>query len=452
MKRVIKTSLAIAASAAAIASTMAPALVSAWGDNGGGRPSYTKAQINKGALGKYCNPESKDYATCTKDKNFPGTIVFNSISDSTIGSEKNFVGTRECTVQANGRCNSATKETIWNADEITVKDGQTYIVRAYVHNNNPNGDSAVAENTKVAFSVPSQPTTEAKVTGYISSSNATPSEYWDSVIFKSDRAFHLEYVYGSALLENNSIGKGGLTLSDEIVTKASAGGTLIGYDKLDGRVPGCYQYANYVTIQVKVVFDDVMVEKKVRLAGEKTWQDTVTANVGDKVEFQIQYKNTSDKDQTHVVIRDILPPNLRYVPGSTKLMDAAYPNGAVVNEDVLIDDDGFLLGDYTAGSNAYVMFTAEVVDDSLACGKNNLINKGQVYVNSKLTEDRATVVTNKVCEDDPTPPTDPEDPEEPITPSLPTTGPSMIAGGIVAGGSIATAAGYYIVSRRQLKR
>ncbi len=450
MKRVIKTSLALAASVAAIAGTMAPAYVSAWGDNGGGRPSYTKDQINKGAIGKYCNPESKDYAKCIKDKNFPGTIVFNSISDSTIGNEKNFVGTRECTVQANGRCNAATKETIWNANEIEVKDGQTYIVRSYIHNNNPNGESAVAENTMVSFEVPGNTANEIKVSSVINSSNATPSRYWDGVVFKSDRAFHLEYVYGSAIFTNNSVGKGGLSVGDEVVTNAANGGMLIGYDKLDGRIPGCYQYDSFVTIQVKAVFDDFMVEKKVRLAGEKTWQDTVTANVGDKVEFQIQYKNTSNKSQTHVVLRDILPPNLRYVPGSTKLMDAKYPNGATINEDVLVGDNGFLIGDYAAGANAYVMFTAEVVDDSLACGQNTLINKGQAYVNDKLLEDRANVVTNKVCEDDPTPPTPPT-PEEP-KPTLPTTGPSMMVGGIVATGSIATAAGYYIVSRRQLKR
>lgn len=451
MKRVIKTSLALAASVAAIAGTMAPAYVSAWGDNGGGRPSYTKDEINKGKIGKYCDPKSKDYATCIKDKNFPGTIVFNSISDSTIGNEKNFVGTRECTVQANGRCNAATKETIWNANEIEVKDGQTYIVRSYIHNNNPNGESAVAENTMVSFEVPGNTANEIKVSSVINSSNATPSRYWDGVVFKSDQAFHLEYVYGSAIFTNNSIGKGGLSVGDEVVTNAANGGMLIGYDKLDGRVPGCYQYDSFVTIQVKAVFDDFKVDKKVRLAGEKTWQETVNANIGDKVEFQIEYRNLSAGDQTHVVLRDILPANLRYVPGSIKLMDAAYPNGATINGDSLVGEDGLLLGDYTSGSNAFVMFTAEVVDESLSCGENTLVNWARGSVNNtKLLKDTATVVTNKVCEDEPTPPTPPT-PEEP-TPNLPTTGPSMMVGGLVATGSIATAAGYYIVSRRQLKR
>lgn len=365
----------------------------AWGDNGGGRPDYTIEEINNGAIGA---TEISDGENYKESENYPGTIVFNSISDSVIGHEKNFVGTRECFQRADSTWIGATKETIWNADEIPAKNNRTYIIRAYVHNNNPNGESAVAENTKVAFSVPSQSATEAKVTGYISSSNATPSEYWDSVVFKSDRAFHLEYVYGSALLENNGIGKGGLTLSDEIVTKASAGGTLIGYDKLDGRVPGCYQYDNYVSIKVKVVFDyEFTTETRVRLEGEKNWQDTVTANIGDKVEFQIEYWNTSNEWQNGVVINDILPPNLRYVPGSTKIKNSSHPNGAVINEDHIIGN-GIQVGDYGPDANVYVIFTAEVVDDSLAGGQNTLINWGRVSVNGeKVIPDYAGVQVSK---------------------------------------------------------
>ena len=368
-----------------------PLTACAWGDNGGGRPSYTEEEIDNGAIGA---TEISDGENYKKTDNYPGTIVFNSISNGIIGDEKNFVGARECFQRADGTWIGATKDTIWNPDEIEVEDGHTYIIRMYVHNNNPNGEDAVAKNTKISFILPIDSAKEIEVNGIINSSNATPSRYWDHVTFKSSNLFHLEYIENTALLENNGIGKGGVVLSDDLIQ--ADGGILIGYDKLDGRIPGCYQYDGFVTIKVKAVFDyDFIADTQVRLAGEKTWQDTVTANVGDKVEFQIQYKNTSNKSQTHVVLRDILPPNLRYVPGSTKLMDAKYPNGATINEDVLVDDNGFLIGDYSAGSNAYVMFTAEVVDDSLACGQNTLINKGQAYVNDKLLEDRATVIIYK---------------------------------------------------------
>ena len=359
----------------------------AWGDNGGGRPDYTIDEINNGAIGA---TEISDGENYKESDNYPGTIVFNSISDSVIGHEKNFVGARECFQRADGTWIGATKETIWNANEIEVTDGQTYIIRAFVHNNNPNGEDAVAEDTKVEFIVPTDSSKEIEVNGIISSSNATPSRYWDHVTFKSSNPFHLEYIENTAWLENNGIGRGGIQLSDDVL---KSGGTLIGYDKLDGRIPGCYQYDGAVTIKVKAVFDyDFMVETKVRLLGDKEWQDVIAADVGDKIQIQTQYKNTSDLQQNGVTMRDILPANLRYVPGSIKLMDAAYPNGATINGDSLVSEDGLLLGDYTSGSNAFVMFTAEVVDDNLVAGSNTIVTWGQSGVGSTIIQDYASIV------------------------------------------------------------
>lgn len=352
----------------------------AWGDNGGGRESYTIEEINNGAIGD----------TDPNGENYPGTIVFNSISDSVIGDEKNFVGARACFQRPDGTWIGATKDTIWEND-IEVEDGQTYILRIYVHNNNPNGTNAISYDTKVAFSIPSDSAKQIQVNGFITSSNATPSEYWDYVNFNSDTAFHLDYIYGSALLENNGIGKGGLTLNDDVV-RAVSGGTLIGYDKLDGCVPGCYQYDGYVTIKVRAVFDyDYTVETKVRHAGDKEWQDTIEANVGDMVEFQIRYTNTSEVRQVDVAMRNVLPNNLRYIPGSTKIKNSNYPNGGTVNSDALVAN-GIKIGNHAAGGGTVVMFTAEVIDNNLAPGSNILVNWGQAGVGSTVIQDYARVV------------------------------------------------------------
>ncbi len=233
-----------------------PITALAWGDNsedGKGRPSYTTEEIDNGAIGA---TQQSDGANYKDNDNYPGQIIFNTISDGDIGDEKNFVGARQTELLENGRAVSATPDTKWQGNSITVEDGKYYIIRLFVHNNNPNGEDAVAENTHVSFSIPGISSTQVQVNGFINSSNATPSEYWDYVNFNSPDAtpFHLEYLYGSALLENNGIGLGGLPLSDDIV-KAKSGGVMIGYDALDGRVPGCYQYDNYVTIIVKAVFD-----------------------------------------------------------------------------------------------------------------------------------------------------------------------------------------------------
>ncbi len=215
----------------AVDSSDSSEVISGWGDNGGGRPSYTLEEINDGVLA---------------DK-----IIFNVLSNSPMGDEKNFVGARENTGV------NAGLENIWNGNEIEAEDGKTFLVRLYVDNCSPKGEDAVSENTRVAFNVPTESGTELAVHGFIFSDNADPTEYWDGVLFYSDTPFHLEYVYGAALLENRGIGaNGGIQLGDEIVTKAaSENGVQIGYDKLDGRIPGGSTYAAYITIQVTTVFD-----------------------------------------------------------------------------------------------------------------------------------------------------------------------------------------------------
>lgn len=404
MKKYHRASLLFISFMAVLIIQLKPAIVFAWGDNLGynpetgknGRSSYTIEEINNGAIGATPQSDGENYKNSPY---YPGQIIFNTISDSTIGNEKNFVAARECTRREDGSWEGATKDTVWKGNDIEAEDGRYYIIRLFVHNNNPNGEDAIAEDTHVSFSIPNEydrKNRRIQVNGFIDSSNATPSEYWDYVNFNSDVPFHLDYIYGSALLENNGIGLGGLTLSDDIVKAASTDGVLIGYDALDGRIPGCYQYDNYVTIKVKAVFDyEYTVEQKVRLAGsDNDWEDAIKAKVGDKVEFRIEYINTGDTSQTGVAIKDILPENLRYVEGTTELKNSNHPDKATAEHDYLVTD-GIRIGDYGPDANAYVYFTAEVVDDSLAAGINTLTNWSQAGVGLKTIQDYVTVEVSK---------------------------------------------------------
>ncbi len=438
MRKVFKGTLAVAASAAMVAGVaMTPSPSLAWGDNSGGRPSYTIEEINNGVLGD--------------------RIVFNTISNSVIGNEKNFVGARE-----NTGVNAGAKN-VWNGNDITVKDGQEYLIRLYVHNNSPKDRAAVSENTRVAFNIPTISAKQVQVNGYIYSDNAVPSEYWDYVNFNSDQAFHLEYVYGSALIENRGYAStengGPKKLGDEIVTKAaSEKGVRIGFDQEgDGKIPGCYGYASYITIRVKAVFDtDYRIEQRVRKAGTTEWKTNVEANVGDKLEFRILYKNTSDKTQNSVMIRNVLPKNLTYVPGSTKLTNAAYVLS--INQDTLVTT-GINIGHYMPGANALIDFTATVTDRNLQGGINNLVNWAQGGVGQKVLQDYATVRVVMPKEDQPDLPDIPEDPnlpeeptDRPVIPELPKTGASTALGSVMGLGSIVTAGGYYVASRRALRK
>lgn len=377
-----------------------PVTIYAWGDSDGGRPSYSLQQINEGVLGDKITFNSitiadSDYAWYknTYGKTMPTGFLTH---------EKNYVGAREDTGI------NAGKENLWAGNDITVEDGKTYIVRMYVHNNNPNGWDAVAENTRVRFSIPYASSKTVKVNGFITSDNASPEEYVDYVNFNSDHAFHLEYVSGSAFIENN--GKvGGSKLDDTIVNNTT--GVLIGYDALDGRIPGCYQYSNYIGIRVKVVFDNEFFgENKVRIVGnsDKSWHDSVEAEIGDKVEFQFQYKNTCRETHSDVMIRNVLPESLRYVEGSTKLYNSNHPDGGqIVSDDII--EGGINIGSYTGyssstandGANAYIRITAEVTEEGLNPGENVLVDWGQAQagaIEQIVLQDYATVYVTKIPE------------------------------------------------------
>lgn len=339
-----------------------------WGDDGGGRSSYTIDEINKGILSNQ--------------------IIFNTISKSTIGNEKNFVGARLYDGINRG------KDNIWNGNLIEVQSGEEYTIRLYCHNNNPDGYDAVAEDVEVRFLIPGETGRTIVVNGLIKSTNASPATYWDSVVLTSDYPFHLEYVPDSGLFENNGIGADeGLQLDNKI---GEGEWVRLGYSDLDGRIPGCYQYASYTTIRVKVVSDiNFTVDQKVRLVDDTfDWQDFLDAQVGDEVEFQIAYKNTDNFSHSDVMIRDILPENMEYIPRTTKVYNSNYPNGLLMDQDTICDD-GINIGAYAPNANAYIRFRARVRDKSIAPGSNTLVNWSQGWVDRTAFQDYSGVQIHK---------------------------------------------------------
>lgn len=383
MKKIANNMLVIFLLAICLSISQGTLIVHAGGDSMGGRPEYTVDQINK----------------LYEEGNWNNKVVFNSITDSVIGSEFDFVGAREDTGI------NAGKDNVWNGRDIVAEDGKTYLVRMYVHNNGKSQenwretDDSVAKDTRVFFSIPQDSSTRIQVSGFINSSNATPEEYWDSVYFNSDHVFHLEYIRDSAQIANNGVAEGGIALSNDVVDKVE--GTLIGYDAMDGRVPGCYEYDNYITIRVKAVFDDnasndFSSKTTVRKVGneDEEWLDEINASIGDEVEIQIAYENKSNAEQQHVVIRNVLPSNLEYIPGSTMVWNGNHPNGVTLTTDAIVDG-GVDIGSYNAGANAIVRFRAKIVDTDLVDGRNVLVNWGRTSIDDIVLQDYVNIVVFK---------------------------------------------------------
>ena len=181
------------------------------------------------------------------------------------------------------------------------------------------------------------------------------------------------------------------------------------------------------------------------LDGGKEWSETVTAKAGDKVRFRIQFKNTGNTTLKNVIVRDNLPEGMTYVKGSTVLYNKANTNGKTL-ADGIVSKSGINIGSYDKGTEATIYFYA-TVNTSLKdnCEDTTLTNVVDGWYNNdtKTTEsDTAdTKVEGKVCEDEPEEPTP--------TPELPKTGPVSVISGLVGAASVATAAGYYIISRKK---
>lgn len=421
MKKLYKSIASVTAAAVIATASIAPVMVYAYGDNTGtqeGRQMYTLDQVNAGDLGE--------------------KITFNSISNGAIGDERYFVG----------GALAGTNPSSWASTINNVEDGQVYTIRLYVHNNSPRGTQSVAQNVKATFSLPTNVSKSHAVVGYLDSSNATPTRYFDEVYFNSSEDFYLEYVDGSAKYVNKV---GTFPLSNDIIIS----GATLGYNTMDGNIPGCFEYSGEVFIDVKVHKSvAAKLTKQVRIKGTKTWSESVEAKVGDEVEYQIEYVNLLADQVNNVMIRDILPTNVEYVANSTYLYNSNYQDGVLLAENT-VTTSGINIGSYNAKGNAYVRFTGKVVDKTMACGNNQLVNWASATVNGNVYKDDASVFVAKnddSCKDQPVNPTPASDnPGVSGTPStIVSTGPGTIVMGAVGAGAAVTTLGYFIASRRMM--
>jgi uncharacterized repeat protein (TIGR01451 family) len=405
-------------------------------------------------------------------------VVFNSITNNpSHGDERNFVQVREST---------ASNTTY--VDSISLSAGKEYVIYMYYHNNAASNLNAsgvgIAHDATVRAEVPAivpNGSNGTKAVGYVSASNAAPQTVWDDVSFQNTTGgdIALRMVPGSATIHN--FGKtNGATLGDSIVTS----GTKIGFDALDGTVPGCNEFAGYVTFRVKADQANFTVTKQVRKTGTTSWQKTVAAQPGDSVDYLVTYANTGTTSQNDVVVNDLLPTGLSYVAGTTKVANATNPSGLKVGDN--ITKGGINIGNYNTKSNAYVMFSAKVADnDQLpTCGVNTLHNVVKLETNNGTKQDTADVTTTKQCvapkqiqicdlktktivtinenqfdsakhsknvKDCATTPVTPVTPTTPVAPAqLPHTGAGENIGAALSLGTIIASASYYVASRRGL--
>ena len=315
-----------------------------------------------------------------------GYVTFNSITNNPAhGDERNFMQVKEST---------ASDSTY--SDSMTLQPGKEYTVFVYYHNDAASNLNAsgkgIATGAYVRAEIPAVVSGSTKAVAHIGAANAEPKDVWDDVTFKSTNDIALRMVSGSAKIFNEGATNGS-TLPDSIITT----GTAIGYDALDGTLPGCNEFSGYVTFNVKADQPNFTISKEVSKHGANKWVENYSAQPGEVVDYLIEYKNTGTTLQNDVVIKDKLPAGMTYVKGSTVFGNAIHPAGTPATDD--ISKNGINVGAYNPGGNVWATFSAKITSvDNLKCGINTLNNIGRIETNNGSKEDNAKVTVNKECQ------------------------------------------------------
>lgn len=383
-------------------------------------------------------------------------VTFNSITDNPfIGDESNFVRVVEYVEGGNAP----------HVDNVTVQPGKEYEVWIYFHNNaganyNESG-KGLARNTRVATSFPTklEPGDSGVVRGSVSATNADPQVVWDTAFLNADETVWLNYVPNTAVLHTSDKCKAanGIVLDanslfvdyTEVGTGTEAGAMITCYDAgefkpdgLWGVIPGCNEYAGYVTYRVKAEKPGFWMEKTVAPAGTGNYVEYLTANAGDTLDFKIYYKNTGTTKQTTVMLRDIMPDKMTLVSGSVVATTPEAPNGVTLNpenETELFTTAGLNIGNYEPNQTAVITYKAKIKDiSSFGCGENAFTNDVTLETENGTEYDRVRVVVNKTCENSPS--------------ELPKTGPTEIALLAIVIITIGGGGLYFYKSSRMLKK
>lgn len=137
--------------------------------------------------------------------------------------------------------------------------------------------------------------------------------------------------------------------------------------------------------------DDIfVVQLFVRKAGSKEWKKSIEADLGEIIEFQVEYRNTTG-DSNPVMVRASIPTNMEYIDNSTFLYNSSHQDG-IAYLDCL---SGVNIGSYQRNGNAYVRFKTVIIDNNLAEGNNRLITWVKITSNNEALINSADVLVAK---------------------------------------------------------
>lgn len=242
------------------------------------------------------------------------------------------------------------------ANQVAMAPGKQY--ELIIHYGVGINDQTTSHGIYAKVNIPlviKRDSTGTKATGYIGGNSSFQNAAWGSVTLANptEGDMVLRYVPNSAVIHNS--GKmDGRTLSENIITT----GIPLGYDSLDGIIPKNDQSAGNVTLRIQADQPNFMITQQIRTRGTMKWKSGINASQGGGVDFLLAYANTGTTEQDNVVLKDILPSGMVYVPHSTVGINSNFPKGKSISDD--ITKKGINIGNYSPKSNAFVEFSAKI--------------------------------------------------------------------------------------------
>lgn len=281
-------------------------------------------------------------------------------------------------------------------DPVSANIGDRVAVLFYYHNG---VIDSVAHHTKLRVDLPMEQTNKLALTSYLwSQETAAISDTVinGAIVGKTGLTINLpsngrvEYVPGSTLWYPNraTVGR---NVPDGIV---SASGLDI------GDIQGCWDYSGYVKFYVDIKGQaQLVMDKKVAHPGDATWQDEISAIAGDQVVYSVGIKNLGNAPAATIVVKDVLPLYMTYVPGSTVLTTKSHPEG-VKQSDAIFTSAGLVLPDILSGATNAVYLTYKTkIDINIPNDRCGWIlnNVARVYMGG-VEQDTDTAKVTVICQ------------------------------------------------------
>ncbi len=358
-------------------------------------------------------------------------VTFNSITNNpSIGDERNFVRIKKVGSTEKYR------------DSVDLEVGAEYEVAVWFHNDasaslNESG-KGLATNVRLFMD---QPNTVKKgqageIKGTIHSAEGDPKDVWDTAYVHTNSTVLLRYVANSATIHNNGSANGKVLDSDALFGES---GAYLAYSTNHwGVVPGCNEYAGYVTYRFVVDQAGFKISKTASIEGDDDFKEEITVKPGDTIDFKVEYQNTGTINQMQIKAYDAMPNGLSYVNGTSFFRSNFNTEGNFISDNLF--NGGANLGDFKPGDSMTLTYKVEVSDDEkiFPCGDTKVYNNASIATANGTGYDKVAVTVHRDCVETP--------------PELPKTGATEIVLSTVVIAAIGTGTAYYVASRKQLKK